>query len=148
MQSRLIERLTGSRHIQRRILSKEAIGLKHDTNALHGHDREILNARVMSEAKCCKEVSCNSQRQSAKKGQWNNILCQSTRSSSSTVSFRPAHTSTPSDCLLWFVNSPAAKSSSSWYLVTQIGRVAKRARFAPNEFGCARIIWLGEVCSL
>lgn len=51
MLSRLVKRLRRLRHIQRRILSKEAIGLKHDADPLHGHDGEVFDAGVMREAK-------------------------------------------------------------------------------------------------
>lgn len=49
MLSRPVEGLRGLRHIQRRVLGEEAIRLEHNTDTLHGHDGEILNAGVMRE---------------------------------------------------------------------------------------------------
>lgn len=51
MQRRLIEQLVRLRNIQRRVLRKEPIRLKHNANLFHRHNGEILNTRVMRKSK-------------------------------------------------------------------------------------------------
>lgn len=46
-----IEGLGGWRDIQGRVLGKEAVRAQHDADALHGHDREVFNTRVMRQTK-------------------------------------------------------------------------------------------------
>lgn len=51
---RSVEGLGGLRNIECRVLREETIGLEHDTNAFHRHNREVLNARVVGETECYK----------------------------------------------------------------------------------------------
>lgn len=49
MQSRLVERLRRSRHIQSRVSSEKAVGLEHHTHFFNGHHGEILDTGVVSQ---------------------------------------------------------------------------------------------------
>lgn len=50
MQRRLVEGLGRVRDIQCRVLGEEPIWLQHHADALHWHDGEIFDARIVSEA--------------------------------------------------------------------------------------------------
>ena len=51
MKRGFVEGLGGWRYIQGRVLGKEAVRAEHDADALHGHDREVLDTRIMSQTK-------------------------------------------------------------------------------------------------
>lgn len=54
MEGRLVEQLGGLRNVKSRVLVEEAIGLQHDADALHRHDGEVLNARVVGKTEGCR----------------------------------------------------------------------------------------------
>lgn len=52
MEGRLVEGLRRLRNIHGRVLREEAVGTQHHADAFHGHDGEVFDAGVVSDAEC------------------------------------------------------------------------------------------------
>lgn len=140
----LVEDLVGRRHVKSRVPVKETIWFQSDADSFHRHDGEIFITGIVGEAESC-EIGFSNCHLRCKRVR---LLCHNTRSSFSTLSFLAAQTSTPSESLLWLVNSPPANNSSSLNFVTQMGLVAKIARLWLNDSGRLRSIWVAALWSL